>query len=124
MAGILSLAARTETSEKPLGACAMIVSSSSDNSKFRLEPKPWTSDTPEQAIMLIFGHHQEVAWCWRILRRMNVASFPNTWCQLVGLDAHPVIPVTELAAATEPSPEALRFHTYKQRFSQCDNAKL
>ena len=74
--------------------------------------------------MLIFGHHQEVAWCWRILRRMNVASFPNTWCQLVGLDAHPVIPVTELAAATEPSPEALRFHTYKQRFSQCDNAKL
>ena len=54
----------------PLGSCALIMPSSSDSAKFKLDPKP---DIPnlDQAIMLIFGHGQEAAWCWRIPRRQQ-----------------------------------------------------
>ena len=88
----------------PLGSCALIMSSSSDNAKFKLDPKP---DIPnlDQAIMLVFGHHQEAAWCWRILKRQQNCTAP-IWQQLVGLDIR--LPAEPATSSSEPSPEARR----------------
>lgn len=107
----------------PLGSCAMVATSSTDNSKFRLEPKPSGFETTAQGIMLIFGHHQEAAWCWQILRRVDLASPPPTWCQLVGVQqpslalAESVQPST---VATEPSPEAGLIQSSQSNIVFCD----